>query len=45
MAVHEWSRPYGCGLAFAIVHWSSANCTVLELPLFCVDYCGEFMGT
>ena len=21
MAVYEWSRPYGCGLAFAIVHW------------------------
>jgi len=25
MAVHEWSRPYGCGLAFAIVHWGSAG--------------------
>ena len=34
MAVFEWSRPYGCGLAFAIVHWGSANYTVLELPLF-----------
>ena len=36
MAVHKWSSPYGCGLAFAIVHWGSTNYTVLELPLFCV---------
>jgi len=35
MAVHGWSRPYGCGLAFAVVHQGSTNYTVLELPLFC----------
>jgi len=36
MAVFERSRPYGCGLAFAIVHWGSANYTVLD-PYFCVE--------
>jgi len=34
MAVHKWSRPYGCGLAFALFCQGSASCTVLELPLF-----------
>ena len=37
MAVHGWSRPYGCGLAFAVVHQGSTNCTVFDLPLFCVE--------
>jgi len=44
MAVHEWSRPYGCGLAFAFVHWGSANYTVLELPLFCVELLWRIYG-
>jgi len=46
-AVHgctEWSRPYGCGLAFAIVHWGSTNYTVLELPLFCVELLWRIYG-
>jgi len=44
MAVHKWSRPYGCGLAFAIVHWGSTNYTVLELPLFCVELLWRIYG-
>ena len=44
MAVHRWSRPYGCGLAFAVVHQGSTNCTVLDLPLFCVELLWRIYG-
>jgi len=43
-AIHEWSRPYGCGLAFAFVHWGSTNYTVLEIPLFCVELLWRIYG-
>ena len=44
MAVHGWSRPYGCGLAFIVVHQGSTNCTVLDLPLFCVELLWRIYG-
>jgi len=45
MAVHEWSRPYGCGLAFAFVHWVAPIVQFLNYPYFVLSYCGGFMGT
>jgi len=41
---YAWSRPYECGLAFAIVHWGSANYTVLGLLLFCVELLWRIYG-
>ena len=41
MAVHGWSRPYGCGLTFAVVHQGSTNYTVL---LFCVELLWRIYG-
>ena len=35
---------YGCGLAFAVVHQGSTNCTVLDLPLFCVELLWRIYG-